>query len=55
MTLPNDKAGEGFDALIRFRRGQAEVEERREEPVAGDTALEEPPERARKRVAGGVS
>ena len=55
MTLPNDRAGEGFDALIRFRRGQAEVEERREEPVAGDTALEEPPERARRLVAGGVS
>ena len=55
MTLPNDKAGDGFDALIRFRRGQAEVEERRGEPAAGEAPLEEPPERARKRVAGGVS
>ena len=55
MTLPNDKAGDGFDALIRFRKGKAEVEERRGEPAAGEAPLEEPPERARKRVAGGVS
>ena len=55
MTLPNDKAGEGFDALVRFRKGKAELEERRGEPPAGQAALEEPPERARRLVAGGVS
>jgi putative ABC transport system ATP-binding protein len=57
MVLPNDRETDGFDGLIRFHEGKAELEDRRSGEVRASAARqkEKTVQPAGKRAAGGVT